>query len=441
MALHWDKRAIIVVRGRKLVDQASKRLNAEEVPHGVFMASHPHYYPERSIQVCSIDTIRSRKVYPKADLVIIDEADQATSPDYHELAAHYEGARFLCVTATPYGSKSLTHVAQKIIHPITVREIIEQGYLVDAKYYAPATPDLKNVRIKGGEYNEKDLEEVMGKSEIVGDVVSCWKKYSPGLPTLVFCVSIAHAQLLCEEFKRVDVRAKVLSAKDPDFIREAVIEELKTGDTEVILNVGIFGRGVDIPWLKTVVLARPTMSLNLHLQQLGRGSRLWEGKDHFLVLDHAGNVLRHGFMDEEHPVDLNGSKKKFKDTEPVHTCEECFGIYRKKQHPNQCPYCGFEEEKKERRNMPDVRSGDLVELDRKNATTKLFLDIERIRSLMLTYFDQLPYMRKPDGYEYSPWWVFHKVKEQLPQISESLISNVFRSEARKRGYSIARKST
>jgi superfamily II DNA or RNA helicase len=396
------------------------------------MAGHKGYAPERMVQVCSIDTLRSRKAYPKADLIIIDEAHQATSPDYLELAEHYAGKFFLPVTATPYGSKSLRHIADKIVHPISVREIIDQGFLLDAKYYAPTTPDLTGVKTRAGEYVESDLEKVMGRAKIVGDVVQSWKKYSNGLATLVFCVSVAHAEILCDEFKKEGVRACVLTAKDSDETRNYRIEDLKTGEIEVICNVGVMGTGVDIPWLRTVVLARPTQSLNLHLQQIGRGSRLYSGKEYFLVLDHAGNLSRHGFMDDPHDVDLDGEKQKFKPSESVTICKVCFGTYRKKESPEKCPYCGAVSEKKTVFSIPENKPGELVELKR-----NLFEDRERIRAMLRPYFDELPKRKKLDGAAYSPWWVFQQVKKQMgPNVSELVILDEFRREAFKRGYSI-----
>lgn len=443
MAMTHGKHVVIVVRGRKLVSQASERLDSENIPHSVFMASHKNFHSQRLVQVCSIDTIRTRKIYPRADIVIIDEADQATSPDYHALASHYKGARFLCVTATPYGTKSLKHVAEKIIQPISVREIIDQGYLLDAKYYAPSAPDLSEVRVTAGEYNESDLEKVMGRSKIVGDVVSCWKKYSDGLASLVFCVSVAHAEVLCEEFKRAGTRAKVLTAKDSDDARRNTIEDLKTGACEVICSVNVMGRGVDIPWLRTVILARPTRSKSLHLQQIGRGSRLYEGKEFFMVLDHAGNLSRHGFMDDEHDVNLDGEKPKFKSSDSVSTCQFCFGVYEKKKHPEKCPYCNEIQKKKTVLSMPDQVEGELSEVKRSAIWTasQLFLEREKLQAFMRPYFDELKNRKKSDGSLYSPWWVFHKAKEQLVAFPESMILDVFKSEAHKRGYSIAKKST
>ncbi len=430
-------RAIIVVRGRKLVDQASQRLWKEGVPHGVFMAGHKGYAPERMVQVCSIDTIRARKQYPKADLVIIDEAHQATSPDYLELAAHYAGKHFLPVTATPYGSKSLRHIADEIVHPISVSEIISQGFLLDAKYYAPSTPDLSDVKIRAGEYVESDLEKVMGRAKIVGDVVQSWRKYSEGLATLVFCVSVAHAEVLCEEFKKEGVRACVLTAKDSDRVRNERIEDLKTGEIEVICNVGVMGTGVDIPHLRTVVSARPTQSLNLHLQQIGRGSRLYTGKEYFLVLDHAGNLSRHGFMDDVHDVNLDGEKTKFKPTEGVTICKSCFATYRKKDSPEKCPICGVAPEKKNAFSIPESEPGELKEISR----AQLFTDREKVKSIMRPYFDELPKRKKLDGTAYSPWWVFQQVKKQLGNnYSELTILDEFRREAFKRGYSINKRS-
>ena len=141
-AVEKKRNAVILVRGRKLVDQASQRLFRENVTHGVLMAGHWNYKPTMPVQVCSVDTLIARKLRPKADLIIIDEAHLAISDGYREVIADYPDAFIVAVTATPYVDKSLTHVAQTVVHPISMNELIEQGFLVPFRYFAPSTPEL-----------------------------------------------------------------------------------------------------------------------------------------------------------------------------------------------------------------------------------------------------------------------------------------------------------
>lgn len=173
-----NKKCIMVVRGRKLVSQASKRLTREKIPHGVLMAGHPGYFPSAPIQICSIDTLRARKLYPQADLIIYDEAHFATSPSYMKFIEQYPNAYHLPVTATPFTDKPLSHIAESVVHPITTQELIDQGYLVNAQYFAPSTVDLSKVKVSSTtkDYVTEDLEAVMNTSAITGDIIENWIK-------------------------------------------------------------------------------------------------------------------------------------------------------------------------------------------------------------------------------------------------------------------------
>ena len=146
-AYEKGSRAIMVVSGSALVDQASKRLDREGVPHGVMQANHWRNRPDELIQICSIHTLYRRKIVPDAALIVIDEAHLAASPSFKWLIEHYPDAYFLPVTATPYVKNGMRHIADEIVHPITMKELIESGYLVPPKYFAPSRVDLSGVKI------------------------------------------------------------------------------------------------------------------------------------------------------------------------------------------------------------------------------------------------------------------------------------------------------
>lgn len=441
--LEAGKRTSVITRGRKIVDQASQRLGREGVPHGVHMGHHPLYAPHRQVQVCSITTLYRRLLVPKSDLIIIDEAHYATAPEFHWLARNCGDAKILGVTATPYTSRPLNHIAQRVIAPATVTEIISQGFLVDAKYFAPSEPDLSGVRIRAGDYVETDLEKAMGRTKLIGDIVEHYQKLTPETAALCFCVSVAHAALVAQQFREAGVAACVLHADSPDGERDQAIAELEHGPLRVICNVGVMGTGVDIPWLQTVILARPTKSLNLYLQQIGRGSRPYPEKTHFKVLDHAGNVKAHGFMDEVHPVNLNGHVAD--EVAPqVKTCKKCFAVFSPKKH-SACPCCGLVPEKKEvslSGQVPESEAGQLVEISRTKgrivATQESVLEAtQRLRYHLETHAT----MKTASGGPYSPWVSFYKTKaEMIGKIDEDVLVRIFRAQALSMGYSLKRKS-
>lgn len=392
-------RAGMMVHGRKLVDQACARLVREYVPHGVIMAKHWNYRPHERIQLCSIDTLmrKPKEEWPEFDLLVIDEVHLATSPGWVELVNHYysRGCYILGVTATPYVTVSLRHVANVVVHPITMTELIAAGFLVDAEYWVPSTPNLKGVGVRAGDYVVADLEKVMGQVKLVGDCVQSWKKIANGLPSLYFCVSVPHSKQVARMFQEAGVPAEHCDADTPEKEREAIIQRLTDGRTQVVTNVGIFCTGVDIPSLRCVGMLRPTQSYPLYIQQAGRGTRPVPGKDKFILIDQAGNFKAHGKITDEPEYSLDGRVKKFLPTQSVVECPNCIGraFYR----GDSCPCCGWVPTPEPKEQEIVVVEGELVRLADEPEEDY--------------YFRQLERQRKRMGYKRG--WLYHKMKEKF----------------------------
>jgi DNA repair protein RadD len=324
-------KCMMIVRGRKLVAQASTRLFRENVPHGVIMATHWNFKPTLPIQLCSIDTLIAQNARPfkgqKKVLIVIDEAHMAVSEGYREVLADYPDALIVAVTATPYSNKSLEHIAETIVHPVTVRELMDTGFLVDARYYAPAEPNVSGVRVSKstGDYVQDELAALMDKSSITGDIIAHWKKIAEGRPTICFAVSVEHSKHVARQFTEAGIPAEHCDADTKEELRDRLIQRLEAGEIKVLVNVGILCTGVDIPSVSCIVMARPTKSYNLYIQQAGRGTRPAPGKKDFIVLDHAGNVTRHGFITDEPEPNLKGRKQVGGGTR-VRRCDECFAV-------------------------------------------------------------------------------------------------------------------
>lgn len=324
------KKSIVVVRGRKLVDQASQRLIREGVEHGVLMSSHWNYRPHLPIQVCSIDTLISRKLKPEADLIIIDEAHLAVSDGYINFLTQYKNAFIIAVTATPYLDKSIRHIADTVISPITMQELIDEKYLVPFRYFSPSEPNLDDVKISSStkDYVNGQLEIAMSSGNLTGKVVEHWLNLAKDRPTLCFAVNIHHSRILVERFKSAGISAEHCDADSSDHEREAIVRRLENGTTKIVSNVGIFCTGIDIPSVGAIILARPTKSKNLYIQQVGRGTRIFPGKDNCILLDHSGNILRHGFPTEEWEVNLDGKKMTERSVKDCKTCKVCFAVFK-----------------------------------------------------------------------------------------------------------------
>lgn len=387
-----EKRTLVLVRGRKLVDQASQRLFREKVNHGVLMAGHWNDRPQLPHQVASIDTLIARKLRPKADIVIIDEAHLAISDGYKEVLKDYDHAFVLSVTATPYVDTGLRHVADCVVNPITMNELVEQGYLVPFRYFAPSTPDLSDVHTQNGDYVNSELEGAMGKNNLTGRIVDHWRELASDRPTLLFAVNIRHSRTLVQKFCDAGISAEHCDADTPDEERVRVIERLERGETRVVSNVGIFCTGVDIPSVSAIIMARPTKSLNLFIQQSGRGTRLSPGKSDCIILDHAGNLLRLGLPTEEHEVDLDGKAVSQKNEKKTHVCKECFCVF----VGATCPEC-----------KKPIPPAPIVEIEETDARLVEITQVDPVlRELRLLQREARNNGRKPA-------WVYYRLVERF----------------------------
>ena len=356
-----NKRAIMVVRGRELVDQASKRLLRENVYHGVLMANHYLYRPMAPIQICSIDTLRSRSIIPDADFIVWDEAHLMATAYAKELASNYKDKFHLPVTATPYPEKSLRHIADHIINPISMDELIEQKYLVGPRYFGSKEIDFSKVKKQGNDFNNKQLFDIFNKNDLIADVVETYIKKGEERTNLVFCCNVEHSKNTCEKFKKAGLKFEHIDAKTCKNEREDKIQALNEKMITGITNCGVLTTGVDIPSLGAVTLNRATLSLNLFRQMCGRGTRPFTNKTDFLLFDHGNNTGRHGWITTEIIGNLEG-KTPVNNGPIVHTCPKCYAYFEGRE----CPECGFILEKKELKKEYVNIEGELVELTKEN---------------------------------------------------------------------------
>ena len=414
------KYALLVVRGRALVDQASQQLFREGVPHGVVMAGHWNYKPTERVQVCSIDTIHRRKIKLLADMIVIDEAHMAASRTYRELIDMYPDAFFLSVTATPYVKAGLKHLADHVVYPISIDKLMEQGYLVRPRYFSfPTDVNLDSVEIdkKTGDYNQIQLGEAVNKSAtLCGDIVKHWLKHARDRPTLAFAVNVKHSKAMANRFKDAGIRAEHIDADTPEDERRWVLKELRDGKIKVVSNVGILCTGVDIPEVSALIMARPTQSKNLWIQQVGRGTRLHNNKSDFVVLDHATNVMKHGPIEDEEPCRLEGHGKIPKPRDTMIKCPKCFCVFDKKEFGLICPgiiineqgqeeTCGYEfDEPKD-----PIVQGPGVQTDSSKILVEISSPKEFFNSRLRQDLDRL--IAIAIERKYQPGYVWHKIKD------------------------------
>ena len=257
----------------------------------------------------SIQTFNSKSFTDKTasdfyDYIVVDEFHHAAAPSYQKLLTYYQPKILLGLTATPErmdGKSILPYFGNRIAAEIRLPEAIDRKLLCPFQYFGVTDNiDLDTLRWSAGGYDKTELSNLYTLSGVAANrradlVVSSLLKYVTDIDDvkgLGFCVSIEHAQFMCSYFNDHGIPSMYLIGSSPDEERQTAKQRLVTGDVRFIFVVDIYNEGVDIPEVNTVLFLRPTESLTIFLQQLGRGLRLAEGKECLTVLDFIGQANR-----------------------------------------------------------------------------------------------------------------------------------------------------
>jgi len=359
-ALAKGNRVCFTVPAISLIDQTVSAFESEGIDEiGVIQACHPRTRGWEPVQVASVQSL-ARRARPQADIVVVDECHMRFDA-VSKWMADCPQTTFIGLSATPW-ARGMADEWQDLIIPVRMQELIDQQYLSPFRVYAPTHPDLSGVRTVAGDYHEGDLGDVMGESRLVADVVETWLKLGERRPTLVFAVNRAHAAQIQAQFASVGVPMGYCDAFTDLVERKVLFDRMQRGDLCGIVNVGTLTTGVDAD-VRCVVMARPTKSEMLFVQCIGRGLRTAPGKRDCIILDHADNHARLGFVTEIHHDSLLSGKDKRAATrkekgEPMpKECASC-GIL-KPPKVRECPSCGFTPT---RQSEIEAEEGELVEV-------------------------------------------------------------------------------
>lgn len=336
--------------------------------------------PTAQHAVASVDTLLNRAdalgsyVGQVAEVITDEGAHMLRENKWGVARSLFKNARGISFTATPCRAdgKGLGRHADGLIDRMvrgpTTAQLIARGHLSKYKIIAkPSDMDLSGVAISAatGDFSAPQVRARSHQSHIVGDVVETYVKHALGKQCIVFTVDVETANELAAQFRERGIPAAAVSAKTDEAERQDSVRRFRNGELKVLTNCDLFGEGFDVPGVEVVSLARPTMSLSLHLQQVGRALRPAPGKDYALIIDHVGNWERHGLPDSPRNWTLDGTTRKERqldaDAVKLTTCLECCLVFARKLLPT-CPYCGCVREPSARR-APEQVDGDLTELD------------------------------------------------------------------------------
>ena len=326
---------------------------------------------DRPIHIVSWPTLISRVKrsdfwFPKVRRVLVDEAHLSMAPKILEILEHYAPKAIVDgYTATParMTGKGLGRYFTDIKHVVSVRQLIKEGYLAPIEYWGGATPDMTGIKIRRGDYETGKLSDAC--VVLVGDAVDNWLRLASDRHTIVYAVDIAHCEMLAHRFQQVGIKAAALHVRLDQEDRDRTNVLFKrwgpgcSDGIQVLVNVSIASYGYDAPSVNCIQICRPTKSIVLHLQMIGRGmrpgidddgERITDADDPdfktLMVLDHAGNVPALGMADDLFRWRLDQGKKatarvndKGEPEEPTtHECKECHYIF---SHSRVCPRCGW----------------------------------------------------------------------------------------------------
>lgn len=392
------EKVLIIVHRTELFQQAFNSLGERcfRIEAGVKHIPHDFDY-----YIAMVETINRRiHLLPKFGLVIIDEAHIG---NFRKLPFfEMDGTKVVGVTATPVSEKPLQPFLKKLIMPITINELIEKKYLVNSEAYGFASDLVQKANFKTtkGDYDEKQMEDFYCSEKLVKNVISAYWSRCAGKKTMIFNVNVAHNEVVYNAFKNENLNVYSIVGTTEYNERRKSIDAFKNDPHGIMCSVGVLTTGYDEPSIECIVLNRATKSLPLYFQMIGRGSRIYENKEKFIVIDLGKNTSRHGHYDsyiDWHTLFEKGSKKEGKGTgvPPIKECPECGFM----QHTRKtvCESCGYSFEEEKLRQQAEEKEKKLVLLLREKP--------------IIIPFEKLEELAKQR--EWKPYALLHKYAEHI----------------------------
>lgn len=337
-------RSMFVVHRQELLRQSVAALQVAGVECGVIAAGYQANL-SLPVQVASIDTLRRRlDITPKPKLLIIDEAHHSVARTWRATIDGLDATTTIGFTATPelLSGKGLGEVYEAMVLGKQPRWLIQNDYLSKYRYF-DAPSDFDGAKTKMGDFDQTETARKLDRPKITGSVVSHYLEHASHCKGIVFCVNIEHSRHVVQAFQDSGVPAAHVDGETPAYERVAAIEGLRSGRIKILTNVGLFTEGVDLPGIDYIGLLRPTQSLGLYLQMVGRGLRFTPNKQYCLIFDHVGNRERHGLPCDDREWTLHAEKRSKRPKKPnqikVWLCPMCYAY---NYSTDKACRCGFE---------------------------------------------------------------------------------------------------
>lgn len=391
-------RVCVLVHRAELLDQASRSM---PVRHGLIAAGRSMDL-SHSVQIASVQTLARRLHQLPKDffqLLIVDEAHHTTAGTWASVVEHFDSARLIGVTATPIrldGRGLGEHYESMVVGP-SAQWLTDNGFLSQAKVLAPPGIQTSGLKKRMGDFDMRQAEGLLQEGQAMGDCLTHYRQHLNGQTAIAFCCSVAHSQAVAGLFQANGVAAASIDGKMDVNRRRSLLASLGRGEIKLLTSCALIGEGVDVPSVGGCILLRPTSSVGLHLQMIGRCLRVSPGKDRAVILDHVGNTLRLGHHLEDREWTLDGEQKaKREKCTSVKVCPKCFAAM--SSQVSECEECGHRFTV-ERRELKTV-AGTLQELQVEKAQKKQ----KRIDQGKAKTLDELIALGKSRGYKYPVAW-------------------------------------
>ena len=320
-------RVIIAAHRAEIVEQISRALDRMGVRHGRIQPGHPP--TDDLVSVAMIQTLARRiERIAEPSLLVIDESHHAITGSYTAVTNAWQKARILGVTASPLrlDGRGLGEAFDTMVVGPPTRELIDAGRLARFTYLAPPQKaDFSSVKTRLGDFAINELAEVMDKATVTGSAVAEYRKHLNGRPAIAFACTVAHAEHIAEQFREAGYKAASVDGSMSKSERESRVEAIGNGGLNVLTSCELLSEGVDCPVVAGAILLRPTQSLALFLQQVGRAIRVKPDGSQAVILDHVGSVARHGLPDTPRVWTLDSKPKR--DRIPTQRCDVCYRVF------------------------------------------------------------------------------------------------------------------
>lgn len=358
--------AAMLMDRRVLCDQTSKRLDKYGIDHGVLMADHWRWRPDRKIQICSAQTLERMETFPMAKMMILDEGhNQRRAINDYVINSN---VMTIGLSASPF-TKGLGKIYSAVVSGATTQQLVDTGSLAPLRVFIAKEIDMEGAKKVAGEWSDK--EATQRGIQITGDIVSEWVKKTHEIfggprKTIVFSAGVAHGEDLSRKFAEAGYNFVSISYKDDNEYKQEVMDDFAKPDTLIngLIATDVLTKGFDCPDVMIGISARPfSKSFSSHVQQLGRVMRAFTEKEFAIWICHSGNYLR--FLSEWQDLYSNGvdslddrntvKKEKTKKEKEAAKCPKCGALW----VGDTCTFCGFVHVG---RNEVIVKAGEVEEL-------------------------------------------------------------------------------